>query len=275
MDDDQVSVKPVAGSSSLYELPARLFYRLVVGHLFHRYFNAVPAQSEALKKRVYRIRYSVYCHELGWEDPAKFPDRMEYDDYDNDSQHVLLYHRPSDTFAGCVRLVRASAKDPERPFPFELSCRETLYPEARELLAGRRPLMGEISRLAVRATFRRRSGDKAPLGELPKRAEGDTREHRRRAPHIAMGLYVAAACSGLQAGLEGVFALMEPRLAARLSQYSLKFRQMGDPIEHRGQRAPFFISREMLYGGIDPKVRGLLDVIDGDLRRGMRAPPSD
>ena len=87
-----------------------------------------------------------------------------------------------------------------------------------------------------------------------------------RTPWIALGLYLSAAAVGLIKGLDGVFALMEPRLARRLGSYGIRFQQVGDPVEHRGERAPFFISREDLYAGVPPPVRGLLEVIEADLR---------
>ena len=87
---------------------------------------------------------------------------------------------------------------------------------------------------------------------------------------IAMGLYVAAACSGLEAGLDSVFALMEPRLASRLTHFGIHFRQMGEPVEHRGLRAPFYITKQALFEGIEPKTRALMEVITGDLRKGLR-----
>jgi hypothetical protein len=58
---------------------------------------------------------------------------------------------------------------------------------------------------------------------------------------------------------------MEPRLARRLGSYGIQFQQVGDPVEHRGLRAPFFISRATLYAGVPPIIRGLLDVIEHDL----------
>jgi N-acyl amino acid synthase of PEP-CTERM/exosortase system len=88
-----------------------------------------------------------------------------------------------------------------------------------------------------------------------------------RTPWLALGLYLGAAALGLIKGLDGVFALMEPRLARRLGTYGIKFVQVGEPVEHRGQRAPFFISRSDLYAGVPPPVRGLLEVIEDDLRK--------
>jgi len=243
----------------------RTAYRGLAGYMFHRYFRAVSATTDEQRNEVFRIRYDVYCAELGFEDPGKFVDRREIDVYDEFSLHCLLYHRGSDGYAGCVRLVMVDPQRKDDLLPFEHLCRDTMY---RDVLAGLvkdRTKVAEISRLAVRSTFRRRKGESNIPGtiiEERKRGFG-----AMRTPWIALGLYLSAAATGLIKGLDGVFALMEPRLARRLGAYGLKFIQVGEPVEHRGQRAPFFISREALYANIAPPVRGLLEVVEDDLRK--------
>ena len=253
--------------------PQRLLLRFVVGRAFHRYFTVVRASSEELKSIAFGIRYDVYCRELEWEDGTRFHSEIETDEYDADSEHVLLLHRPSDTYAGCVRLVRASRLDPRKPLPFELSCAESLYPDARDILDNDRASVGEISRLAVTARFRRRAGETAPLGGSAREAGESGSNDQRRTPNVALGLYLAAACVGLEAGLRGVFALMEPRLCHRLKRHGIVFRKMGDEISHRGTRAPFYIDKAALFQGLDPKLQALLDVIRKDLRQKPASDP--
>lgn len=241
---------------------SRILHRYIVGRVFHRYFLAVPADSAALRDEVYRIRYDVYCDELGWENPSTFPDGRERDAFDPYSLHSLLLHRPSNTYAGCVRLVKVNPEKPDDLLPFERLCAGRLYKDVIDTARLDRLRIGEISRLAVRARFRRRPGEhETAEGKLPEQS----RERERKTPPIAMGLYLAAAASGLITGMEGVFALMEPRLARRLIGYGIAFRQVGDPVEHRGLRAPFYIDRPALYGGLQPVLRGFLEVIEGDL----------
>jgi N-acyl amino acid synthase of PEP-CTERM/exosortase system len=202
---------------------------------------------------------------LRFEDPTKVPDKQETDGYDRFSLHCLLLHKASEKYAGCVRLVRVDPAHPDEPLPFERLCKGRMYDEVLRGLVPDRRKVGEISRLAVRASFRRRKGE----SNLP----GGVVEERRgsfgsmRTPWIALGLYFSAAAVGLIKGLDGVFALMEPRLARRLATYGLAFRQVGDPVEHRGERAPFYISRADLYAGLPAPLRGLLEVIESDLRQ--------
>lgn len=239
--------------------------RLLAGFLFHRYFSAVAAADAGLRAEVYRIRYDVYCDELRFEDPSRFPDKRETDAFDAFSLHCLLLHKPSDTYAGCVRLVQVDPQNPDAPLPFERLCKDTLYPGVLAQLVPDRCRVGEISRLAVRASFRRRKGEQTVPGGVVEEKSGSF--GGMRTPWIALGLYLSAAAIGLIRGLSGVFALMEPRLARRLGTYGIKFIQVGAPVEHRGERAPFFISREGLYAGVQPLMRGLLEVIEADLKR--------
>jgi N-acyl amino acid synthase of PEP-CTERM/exosortase system len=243
----------------------RLAYRMLAGYMFHRYFQAVSATTDVQRNEVFRIRYDVYCAELGFEDPKRFTDRREIDEYDEYSLYCLLYHKGTHGYAGCVRLVMVDPQRVNDPLPFEQHCRDTMYKDVVADLVKDRTKVAEISRLAVRSTFRRRRGEnRVPdtIVEEHKPGFGEV-----RTPWIALGLYLSAAATGLIKGLDGVFALMEPRLARCLGTHGIKFVQVGEPVEYRGQRAPFFISREALYAGMPAPVQGLLAVIEDDLRK--------
>jgi N-acyl amino acid synthase of PEP-CTERM/exosortase system len=251
--------------------PTRAAYRVFAGYLFHRYFDAVFAGSEELRSEVYRIRYDVYCDELRYENPDNFPDKQETDSFDRYSLHCLLLHKPSNNFAGCVRLVQVNPHAPSQPLPFERLCEGRMYEDVLAKLVPDRCKVAEISRLAVRSTFRRRRGESSVPGGIVEERKGGS---SARTPWIALGLYLGAASIGLIRGLDGVFALMEPRLARRLGSYGIRFDQVGDPVKHRGERAPFFISRAALYASLPPLVRGLMESIEKDLRRTGAAQPS-
>ena len=260
--------RPSRIASLVYGLSVtRSACRAIAGYMFHRYFRAVAvaASNEDLRDETFRIRYEVYCDELHYEDAGNFPDKREIDPYDEFSLHCLLYHGASKTYAGCVRLVLANPERPDDPFPFERTCKDTIYAGILAKLAPDRTKVAEISRLAVRSVFRRRKGEqKSAMGLIDERNRG---LGRARTPWIPLGLYLSAAALGVIKGFDGVFAMMEPSLARRLGSYGIKFVQVGGPVEHRGQRAPFFISREALYAGVPPLVRGLLDVVENDLRK--------
>jgi len=231
---------------------------------FHEYFKAVPATNDRLKNEVFRIRYEVYCEELGYEDTNQFPDGLEHDSYDPHSLHCLLWHKSSEQFAGCVRLAKTSPSLNNQKLPFEITCGDKVDQSIVNINQLPNESYGEISRLAVRSAFRKRAGEKnTPFGVIPD--AGPEIEERRSFPLIAFGLYLAAAASGLNSGLERAFAMMEPRLARRLRIFGINFEQIGEAIDHRGLRAPYQITEEGLYRRMPEDLKLLLDDIRHDV----------
>jgi N-acyl amino acid synthase of PEP-CTERM/exosortase system len=234
-----------------------------IAALFDNYFSVIPADTEELIKKVYNIRHQVYCEELGYE--AQRANHLEFDDYDLRSIHCLLFHKPSQTHAGCIRLILADNYDPSAKFPLEHVCNDKINWDLNGPAGDARRKYGEISRLAITANFRRRRGEsKFPDGGSEAIDDPDMDE-RRRFPSVALGLYVAITAMGLNQGLDGVFAMMEPRLARQLRRFGFLFDQAGDTVEHRGIRAPFYISRENLFNNLKPEFMELLQNIQNQL----------
>lgn len=221
---------------------------------FDEYFEALPAFSEEARAEVFRLRYAVYCKELGFEDPAAFPDGLERDRYDDDALYMLVRHRASGLSAACVRLIH-NHRTPDLRFPFEGPCAGRLDKTLLDLDALDRGRCGEISRLAVHPDFRRR------VGEPDTRVGGDRDApggEPRRYPLLAMGLFLGASALGLNLGLEQAFVMMEPRLARLLSSCGIRFTRVGDVVEHRGLRGPFRIRRDELAERLPPEPQALL-----------------
>ena len=82
-------------------------------------------------------------------------------------------------------------------------------------------------------------------------------KNRRHFPHIAIGLYLATASLFVLKNLDYIFVMIEPRLARSLKRAGLHFEQMGGVIEYHGQRAPFFITPEMLNDHLKPDLKKL------------------
>jgi len=220
---------------------------------FERFFQILPVHDEAARAEVFRLRYQVYCEELGYEDPAAFPDGQERDDFDARSVFALLYHRQTGRAAACVRLV---LDQPGQGFPFEHACGGRLDPARLDLRMLERSRSGEISRLAVHRDFRRRRGE----WQTPE-ATGDPEDQsggQRRYPLLPMSLFLAAAALAMNRGLSQVFVMMEPRLARLLMSCGIHFEQVGEVIEYHGQRGPFRITHAALEGGLPAEARQLL-----------------
>ena len=233
---------------------------------YHEFFAITIANTDELREEVFRLRYDVYCRELGWENPSNYPDELERDAYDPVSQHCLLLHKRSGLYAGTVRMVLTHDTDVKPPLPLIDHCGDRLFDGP--LHPNKLPIgsYGEISRLALRSEFRRRASEHAnPEGHGENLFEW-TQTERRRFPHIALGLYLGASAVGLADGASGVYAMMEPRLARHLRFAGIRFEQVGDPIEFRGKRAPYYISRKMLFRYLTRPLRKLLFAIAEDMR---------
>lgn len=229
---------------------------------FFQHFRLVPADNPELLREVYRMRYEVYCEEMGFEEPERFPDGLEYDMYDRRSRHCLLQHRASSVYAGCVRLILHDPDSPQDLFPFEKYCGFSLRRDVLDPASLPPGSFGEISRLTVRAAFRRRKSDNVPITEISPNFASD----RRGSMPIAVGLYVAGAALGLIEGLSGVFVMMEPRLARHLSLCDIRFKPVGNVVEYHGRpRGAFYIARDELLASLSPPLRYLLDRILIDL----------
>ena len=239
---------------------------------YREYFKLIPADTPELKREVYRIRYNVYCAELGWEDPDAFPDGMETDSYDAHSRHCLLLHKGTDSFAGCVRLVIADSNTDNPAIPLQQHCGDTLDRETFDIDALPRSSFGEISRLAIRQEFRRRPGEQQDPAGTGNDLFEMQKSQRRRFPHIALGLYLGAASVGIGEGMGGVFAMMEPRLARHLKITGIEFLQVGAVMDYHGPRAPFYITRDALLKHLRPDLLELLEVIEEDLGVTKRPP---
>lgn len=234
---------------------------------YRRYFQVVPAVTPALVREAQRIRFQVYCEDLGFEDASRFPDGCEQDAFDDNARHCLLQHRPSGEYAGCVRLVLADVEKPDSPFPFEVVASKSLRRDLVDPLRMERRRFGEISRLAVKREFRRRRGE-ADSADGVSGLDSDGRmtpNERRTLPHIAVELYLAAASIALREGCTSVFAMMEPRLTRHMRFYGLEFEQVSDVVIHRGARAVYHITRERLFTSLTPALRALLDSIASDI----------
>lgn len=217
-----------------------------LGKAFKQYFDIVPALSDALRDEVYRIRHQVYCEELAFE-PQR-PDRREHDQYDVHSLHLLIRSVQTGQFIGCTRIVRARPEDPHYPLPFEKTCGATLDRSIIDPAKLPRDTIGEISRLAVIAQFRKRKDDeKSPLSISDKDFGSP---EQPRFPYIPVGLYLGTIELARLNGIDTLFVLTEPRLASHFRKFGVKIQTIGGPVEHRGQRIPSVMSTHGIIDGL-------------------------
>ena len=225
---------------------------------FSTYLAPQIAISEDLRTEVFKIRHNVYCEELAFE-PVK-ESGLEMDDFDQFSVHCLIQHLSTHRNAGTVRMVIPRKKG--QLLPLEKYCSHSIEHEefAPHLL--NRDEICEISRLAVPEQFRRRNTDNhdgAAVGVINEKTYSEN--ELRCFPFIATGLYMSAASMAFGMGIKHAFVMMEPRLARSMRFIGIKFVKIGPTIEYHGQRAPYYISTEMLMTSLSPGFKAMLSDI--------------
>lgn len=239
---------------------------LNLGSGFSKYFQALPALDDGLRRSVFRIRHAVYCEELGYE-PLR-EDRMESDEFDARAVHCLLRSVANREFVGCVRLVMTNPDDPQSRLPFERLCasldRSVLGPPTID-----RSRIAEVSRLAVVSKYRRRRGEQKVALGIDESDFGTP--DRPRFPYISVGLYLGMIAQARHHGIETLFMLTERRLAKQLSRLGVSMRTIGAPIEHRGLRYPSMMSVQEVIDGLSFFVRPLFAVIAGEIETAYRS----
>lgn len=200
------------------------------GRIFAENFSIRLARDEESRDRVARLRYQVYCDELGFQLDQR--DGREVDAYDSHSLLCLLQHRGSGLDAGCIRLVLPAPAD--GGLPFEPSGLPHIDRGRLDLERLDRLRSCEVSRLAMAPRFRCKiAGLGSPIDN-------------RWLPMLSMSLYHAAIALILGSDLQSVFMVNEVRLQRLLQRMGIHLRQVSDEFDYYGRRAVFFTDRAQL-----------------------------
>lgn len=233
---------------------------------FQRWFEIVPATDAGLRDEAFRLRHAVYCEDLAFEAPRA--DGREQDEYDAQSTHILIRHRPSASFVGCVRLIRLPAGGEQQRLPFERVC-HGLAPGAVPDAPERRARIAEVSRLAVSRTFRRRRGEANRAAPV---SEGDfSGGPVLRFPYVLVGLYLGVVAAAMLHDIQRLFVLTEPRLGEHLHRLGLRVVRIGPAVEHRGLRVPSMIDVAPVAESLHPMGRPLYEHVLASLEQAYAA----
>jgi N-acyl amino acid synthase of PEP-CTERM/exosortase system len=242
-----------------------LLDRFSLGEGFRKYFEIATAFDDAGRNDVFGIRHEVYCEELGFE-PVR-PDRRETDEYDRHSLHCLMRTSTEPhSLVGCNRLVMARPEEPDYPMPFERTCAATLDRSIIDPAKEPRGAIAEVSRLAVRAYYRRRKGETKTAVAISDEDFG-TKE-QPRFPYIPIGLYLGVIALAKHEGIETLFVLTEPRLAEHFAKLGVKITQIGGPVEHRGIRVPSMMNVDSIIKGLRFFVKPIWRVVAEEIEAG-------
>jgi N-acyl amino acid synthase of PEP-CTERM/exosortase system len=220
---------------------------------FREYFEMVPADTEELKREVYKLRYQVYCIETGFENPSNFPDGMEWDAYDARSEHYLIRHIDSGQFAATARLILPDRSGSRGAFPINEHCKIEGNCLVDEIDQG---AVAEVSRFCVSKNFKRRSGEQGTLASIssPQVINCTFAEEERRCfPFITVGLIACLVRMSVKHNLSYWYAVMEPALIRFLAHLGIYFTVIGPVTDYHGQRIPCVIKVDDLLAGVRQK----------------------
>ena len=229
---------------------------------FTQFLQPEVANTQELRDQVFKIRHEVYCEELNFLKSTGA--NSEEDSFDKHSHFSLIKHKPTNIYTSCVRVVHSSNEN--ELLPIEHFCMDSIQDEELHPKNFARTEICEISRLAVKADFRRRASDKFKGSAVGAIAENTYSETELRCfPFIAIGLYMAAATMAIDTGIKHVYVMMEPRLARSMKFVGIKFQPLGEPIEYHGLRAPYYITPEVFLSHLSPGFKSLYKSIEHDI----------
>jgi N-acyl amino acid synthase of PEP-CTERM/exosortase system len=198
-------------------------------------FTFRRAETRADLECIHRLRYQVYVVERGFEQPEDHPGGLEKDEFDAHASHFVC-EASDGAVVGTIRLILPSG----RPFPMERHC-EIREPVPDDLLDH----VGEISRLAISKSYRRRKGD--TIYGLTDDDAGDTQYlDRRQFPVLCLGLLRAGYQESLRHGITFIYAAMEPNLHRLLCAQGIQFLPVGPEVDYHGRRTPHLLRLEEL-----------------------------
>nr|WP_281286824.1 PEP-CTERM/exosortase system-associated acyltransferase [Colwellia echini] len=220
------------------------------------------ALNDTLKVEAFKIRHNVYCEELAYEDMRA--NGQETDEFDYRSTFSLIQHIESQHFTSCVRLVTSNSES--ELLPIEKYCSSSITNKDFRPEAFARHEIGEISRLAVRSSFRRRKADNfkgCATGVISEITYSET--ELRCFPFIAIGLYMSAAIMCMKQGIKHTYVMMEPRLARSMKFVGINFKQLGPAVDYHGLRAPYYIKPTDFTAQLSPDFMKLYNIIEKNI----------
>ncbi len=195
---------------------------------------------------IYKLRYEVYCLECHFLNAEDYKEQLEVDEFDEYSTHISAFDLDN-SIIGSVRLVQPQKN---QIYPFETHCSVFdgfEYPD--------RAKTGEISRLVVKKSYRRRRGDsmegvskdfveKGDVGAI--KPVTDTHRRTNNSPLLLLGMYRELYRYSRQNNIYFWYAAMERSLARSLEKMGFKFVPIGPETDYYGKVTPYMVDLQEL-----------------------------
>jgi N-acyl amino acid synthase of PEP-CTERM/exosortase system len=214
--------------------------------MFDDNFEVFLADTPESKEIHYSIRYKVYCEEMGFENKEDFPQKQEFDEYDDSSTHFIVRNKHTESWVGAMRLIFKK----NQPLPIEKNCSLDELIDYSDLFHS-----VELSRLCLVKEVRRRVTDIDPphgITDDSNMAIDTDRvkvfyNHHRNDRSIIWGLLYAATEFGYNNKIQKCYFLTTPALARAIHKGGLIMQNIGAPCYHNGERYPFKMNVVEIY----------------------------
>ena len=194
-------------------------------------FHVKRVQKESELKKLYALRYQVYCLEKMFLDLRDYPSSLEHDQYDASAIHLGAYGA-DDSIIGSLRLVRST----KMHFPIFEHCVVSDLPTDASSLE-----FAEISRLII--SKRRRADVRQPDTMAPAQIVNERRDFTNFGiSTLLMELFRVMFSYSKQRNIKYWLAAMEPSLMRLLQRYHFNFHPIGPMTDYYGQVIPCIAS---------------------------------
>lgn len=227
---------------------------------YRKTFCVVLADTDELRKKVFRLRHRVYCVENLYINPRSFPDELERDAFDERAWHWLMIHKETGESAGTLRLLMPDADRPLVSFELQKACDHPLLQIENRVLG-----VCEISRFCMAHEFRRRLLDGSLLPSYHDQEDGgktqDDRKHIRLIPYAPLGLLGAAFDAAIEHGLHSCVMTIEPRQVESFKNLGLVAHTLGPSIILHGPQQPVILNIKAVLDNMAQVNRACWDVL--------------
>lgn len=214
--------------------------------------HCLIGRDDAALTTAQELRFQVYCEECKFLPIALYPARREWDDADSTAAHFCAFNLEHE-LVGYARLVEA---DSARRFPFQNHC--TVYPTASGLPAPSAAV--EISRMIVRADYRRRRGDTINGVTVDDGEAVERVERRSNSPQILLSLYRQMFQYSRAQGLTHWYAAMERPVARALARIGgFAFHDIGPEEDYFGPVVPYLADLDDIADSVRRRSPAMLD----------------
>ena len=215
-------------------------------------------QQQDEYRKLFNLRYHVYCHEAHFLDPENYPSQQEMDEFDAVSEHFLATNAGNNhEMVGTVRLAMWS----EQLFFPTSAYFGNLIDELDRL---KFPLKStaEISRLCISKLYRKRAID----GLLGIEGYTEQRDPRREYPQIILQLLKSMyQASKHELGITHWIATFEDCLLRMLGRYGFRMERISaEEIDYYGKVKIYGASIEYMENELKASNPKLYDFICGE-----------